>query len=103
MHSERAAALSPQVVVNPDVGRTPGLLTIEDISCLIIPDGCLGIPTLSALEQGIPVIAVRENKNIMRNNLEVLPWRCGQFTRVNTYLEAVGVMTALRKVWLSIH
>lgn len=88
---------SPQVVVNPEIGRTPGLLTVEDISCLVIPDGCLGLPTLAALEQGIPVIAVEENTNIMRNDLSALPWRPGQFFKVRTYLEAVGVMVALRQ------
>jgi hypothetical protein len=88
---------SPQVVVNPEVGRTPGLLTVEDISCLVIPDGCLGLPTLAALEQGIPVIAVEENTNIMKNDLTILPWRPGQFIKVRTYFEAVGVMTALRE------
>lgn len=88
---------SPQVVVNPAIGRTPGLLTVEDISCLVIPDGCLGLPTLAALEQGIPVIAVEENTNIMRNDLGALPWRAGQFFKVSTYLEAVGIMVALRE------
>ncbi len=88
---------SPKVIPNAEPGRTPGVMTVEDISCLVIPDGCLGIPTLAALEQGIPVIAVRENKNIMRNDLDILPWRRGQFIRVNTYLEAAGVMTALRE------
>jgi hypothetical protein len=88
---------SPQVIPNAEPAHIPGVLTVEDISCLVIPDGCLGIPTLAALEQGIPVIAVRENKNIMRNNLEILPWRRGQFIRVNTYLEAAGVITALRE------
>lgn len=88
---------SPQVIVNPNVGRTPGLLTVEDISCLVIPDGCLGLPTLAALEQGIPVIAVEENTNIMRNDLTALPWQPGKFFKVRTYLEAVGVMVALRE------
>lgn len=88
---------SPQVIVDPQIGRTPGLLTVEDISCLVIPDGCLGLPTLAALEQGIPVIAVEENTNIMRNDLNALPWRPGQFFKVRTYLEAVGVMVALRE------
>ncbi len=88
---------SPKVVANAEPGCIPGLMTVEDISCLVIPDGCLGIPTLAALEQGIPVIAVQENKNIMKNDLTVLPWRHGQFFRVNTYLEAVGVMMALRE------
>jgi hypothetical protein len=88
---------SPQVVVNPEIGRTPGLLTVEDISCLVIPDGCLGLPTLAALEQGIPVIAVEENTNIMRNDLSALPWGAGQFFKVSTYLEAIGIMVALRE------
>src|SRR5882724_4814609 len=88
---------TPKVIPKAEPGRTPGVMTVEDISCLVIPDGCLGIPTLAALEQGIPVIAVRENKNIMRNDLGILPWRRGQFIRVNTYLEAAGVMTALRE------
>ena len=32
----------------------------------------MGLPTLAALEQGIPVIAVRENRNCMRNDLGAL-------------------------------
>ncbi len=73
-----------------------GVLTAADISCMVIPDGCLGLPTIAALEQGIPVIAVRENKNLMQNDLEALPWAPGQLHIVENYWEAVGVMTALR-------
>ncbi len=76
--------------------RAPDVLTAEDVSCLVIPDGCIGLPTLAALEQGIPVIAVRENKNRMRNDLTELPWRLGQLHIVENYWEAVGVMTALK-------
>jgi len=43
------------------------VLTAADVSCLVIPDGCVGLPRLAALEQGIPVIAVKENRNRMRN------------------------------------
>jgi hypothetical protein len=71
-------------------------LTAEDVSCLVIPDGCLGLPTLAALEQGIAVIAVRENANLMQNDLAELPWSPGQFHRVENYWEAVGLMTALK-------
>ena len=74
----------------------PSVLTVADVSCLIIPDGCIGLPTLAALEQGIPVIAVRENKNLMNNNLEMLPWRPGQLYLVENYWEAVGVMAAIK-------
>jgi hypothetical protein len=48
------------------------------------------------LEQGIPVIAVRENKNRMQNRLEDLPFGNGKLFFADNYLEAVGVMNALR-------
>lgn len=73
-----------------------GVVTVEDVSCLIIPNGCLGLPTLAALEQGIPVIAVEENRNLMQNKLSALPWPPGQFHLAHNYLEAVGIMSALR-------
>jgi len=73
-----------------------GGLTVEDGSCLVIPDGCIGLPTLAALEQGVPVIAVRENRNLMRNRLEELPFRPGKLFVVENYLEAAGVMSALK-------
>ena len=72
------------------------MLTVEDISCLVIPDGCIGLPTLAALEQGIPVIAVRENRNLMRNDLSQLPWAHGQLHLVENYWEAAGVMAAMQ-------
>ena len=71
-------------------------LWAEDVSCLVMPDGCLGLPTLAALRQGIPVIAVRENRNLMRNDLSALPWADGQFFLVENYWEATGVAAALR-------
>ena len=45
----------------------------------MIPEGCLGLPTPAAMEQGIPVIAVRENKNLMRNELEELGFKEGKY------------------------
>ncbi len=62
----------------------------------MIPDGAIGVPTLAALEQGIPVIAAREHRNILRNDLRRLPWRRGQLLVVDNYWEAVGVLAALR-------
>ncbi len=87
---------SPRIVTNTEAMRQPGVITVEDISCLVIPDGCLGLPTLAALEQGIPVIAVRENRNVMKNDLAALPWRPAQFFQVENYWEAAGVIAALR-------
>jgi len=77
------------------VSKNKGL-TVENISCLIIPDKCIGLPTLAALEQGIPVIAVKENACVMKNNLRELPFSSNNLIIVDNYLEAAGVMTALK-------
>lgn len=87
---------SPRVVTEPSAFGRWGVISAEDISCLIIPDGCLGLPTLAALDQNIPVIAVRENRNLMRNDLTKLPWRQGQFFLAENYLEAVGIVNSLK-------
>jgi hypothetical protein len=87
---------APRLVTDPDGMREPGVLTAADVSCLVIPDRCVGLPTLAALEHGIPVIAVRDNANLMQNDLAALPWRPGQLHVVENYWEAVGVMTALQ-------
>lgn len=71
-------------------------LNVEDISCIIIPDGCIGLPVLAAIEQEIPVIAVTENKNRMKNNLQDYPFEKGKLVIVENYLEAIGVMNALK-------
>ena len=66
-----------------------------NVSCLVIPDGCIGLPTLAALCNAIPVIAVRGNTNQMRNDLDSLPWQSTKFYRVENYLEAAGLVAAL--------
>ncbi len=72
------------------------VLSVEDISCLVIPEGCLGLPTLAALEQGIHIIIVTENKNFMKNDLKMLPFKHGKFHVAENYLEAVGIMSAIK-------
>ena len=85
---------SPRIVATRTPGR--GLLAVEQVSCLVVPDGTVGLPTLAALEQGIPVIAVRENENVMANDLSALPWSPGQLHIVENYWEAAGVVACLR-------
>ncbi len=87
---------SPKIVNCHQAHNYSGILSATDISCLVIPDGCVGLPTLAALEQGIPVIAVRENKNRMRNKLGDMPFEEGKLFIVENYLEAVGVMNAIK-------
>jgi hypothetical protein len=87
---------SPLIITDKRLFAHSNILTAADISCLVIPDGCVGLPTLAALEQGISVIAVRENRNRMKNELKNLPFAPGKLFIVDNYLEAVGVMTALK-------
>ncbi len=87
---------SPRIIADPRLMELPQVLTARDIACLVVPDGCVGLPTLAALEQGISVIAVRENKNLMENDLTRLPWSQDQLHVVDNYWEAAGVMAALK-------
>ena len=87
---------SPQIVSEGNFWDSSSVLSAADISCIIVPEGCLGLPTLAALYQGIPLISVGENKNLMKNRIEELPWLNDQFFQVNNYWEACGVMCALR-------
>ena len=87
---------SPKIICDSSAMRHPDILTARDVACLVIPDGCVGLPTLGALEQGITVIAVRENRNLMSNDLTRLPWQPGQLQVVENYWEAAGGMAAIR-------
>ena len=91
----RGLQRSPAVITEV-LDNRGSLINSAKISCLVIPEGCIGLPTLSALLNGIPVVVVQGNTNRMRNNLSSLPWRPNQFFRVANYLEAAGVVAALR-------
>lgn len=87
---------APQVLTNPSGHYDPSVITAEDVSALVIPDGCVGLPTLAAVEQGIPVVAVRSNTNLMRNDLKSLPFRAGQLHYASNYYEAAGILSAMK-------
>jgi len=61
-----------------------------------MPYGCVGLPTLAALEQGIPIIAVKDSGCRMKNRLEDLGFQRNKLYVVDNYLEAVGVISALK-------
>ncbi len=87
---------SPAILTDPEQMKREDVMTVDDISCLVQPDGCIGLPTLAAVEQDIPVIAVREGNGLLTNDLTALPWSPGQLTIVENYWEAAGVLAALR-------
>ena len=68
---------SPRIVTDEKAIDHPGVFSAADVSCVVVPDGCLGLPVLAALEQRIALIAVRENRNLMKNDLASLPWAPG--------------------------
>jgi hypothetical protein len=38
---------SPKLITNSELFQEPGTISASDISCLVIPDKCIGLPTLS--------------------------------------------------------
>lgn len=63
-----------------------------DVSCLVTPRMCLGLPVLAAHERGIPIIAVNDK-------LQVEAVDCTDYVYaivVDNYIEAAGVVAALR-------
>jgi hypothetical protein len=87
---------APQIITNPTGAYDPSVVNCEDVSALVIPDGCVGLPTLAAAEQGIPVIAVRGNTNLMRNDLRSLPFKPGQLHYAANYYEAAGIIAGMK-------
>lgn len=86
---------SPRILP-PETSSSKGVLSAEDLHCLVIPDGCIGLPTLAALAQGIPVISVRGNRNCLPNQLAMLPGAMHGVHFVDNYLEAAGLLMAMR-------
>lgn len=65
-------------------------LSVNDISCLITPVGCVGRPHKACLIAGIPIIAVRENKTVLNDPMP------DEIILVDNYMEAVGMMMAIK-------
>ena len=65
-------------------------LGVEEVDCLVTPVGCVGRPHWSCLEYHIPIIAVRENRTCLNDPMPK------EFIFVENYLEAAGMITAMR-------
>lgn len=70
-------------------------MTNKEIDYLITPMGCVGRPHEACMEAGIPIIAVRENKTVLKDSMP------GDWIYVDTYLEAAGYLLA-QKAGISI-
>lgn len=72
------------------------VLGVDNLLAVIAPAGCLGgIPVICAHERGIPIIAVEENATIL--DVDASKLGLDHVIPVRGYLEAAGVLTALRE------
>lgn len=72
--------------------RAKDTLRVDDIDLMVSPDGCWDTPHEACANWEIPIIFVRENKNIYPP-LEVIPKNC---IMVENYVEAAGVISAMK-------
>ena len=72
-----------------------GEISLSDVKALIIPSNCLrSIPVAWAIKYAIPVIQVRENKNIFKSSGYM---KSKHVIDVNTYDDAIKAVLRLRK------
>lgn len=75
---------------------SPHFYTLNNVGAIVAPATCLGgIPALAAEFSDIPLIAVRESGTVLRVDNNQM--RMNNVIEVNSYLEATGVVLALRK------
>ena len=74
-------------------------ISVENVSAVVMPETTVGnIPFLASLDQGVPVILVKDNTtnyNITPEALQIEN-QGHKIYRVNSYMEATGLLLALR-------
>lgn len=63
-------------------------LSNKDVDYLVTPMGCVGRPHHACMEADIPIIAVRENKSVLNDDMP------SDWIYLNTYLEVAGFLMA---------
>lgn len=87
---------APRIIPVEVPGSAPrDTLTVNNIGAVVIPASALGgIPALAAEFSGIPIVAIRENRTIL--DVTNAGMGMGNVIEVESYLEAVGVISALK-------
>jgi hypothetical protein len=76
-------------------GASADALTLDNVAAVVAPASCLGgVPALAAELSGIPLVAVRENDTVLDVSNDAMGM--ANVIEVESYLEAAGVLTALR-------
>lgn len=93
----KGLAKAPRVIPVASLEDAPShAVTVNNVGAIVVPASCLGgIPALAGEYSGIPVIAVRENTTVLNVTNDRMHMR--NVIEVDSYLEAAGVLLALRK------
>jgi hypothetical protein len=88
---------APRLVPIDNLDNPPAhLRTVNNIGAIIAPATCLGgIPALVAEFSDIPLIAIKESGTVLR--VENHKMRMPNVIEVDSYLEAAGIVLALRR------
>jgi Protein of unknown function (DUF3326) len=93
----KGLAKAPRLVPISDLNSVPAdLISLNNIGAIITPGDCLGgIPALVAEFSDIPLIAVKDNTTLLNVTNQKLQMH--NVIEVSSYLEAAGVVVALRE------
>jgi hypothetical protein len=71
-------------------------IKLDDVSAIVLPATCLGgIPALSSEKNNIPIIAVEENKTVLKVTKEKLKLK--NVIKAKNYLEAAGILACMKE------
>lgn len=92
----KGLARAPRIVEVDDLDRPPAdSVTVSSVGAVVAPATALGgLPALAAELHGIPLVAVRDNTTILDMTAERMGMQ--NVIEVESYLEAAGVVLALR-------
>ena len=86
---------APQTAPRPGC-RTFDIINVNNLAAVVCPASSLGgIPVLYAHEQGVPIIAVQENRTILDVTQESLGLE--NVIQARSYAEAAGLLHALKR------
>ena len=93
----KGLAKAPHLVPISALENVPAqLISLNNVGAIIMPADCLGgIPALVSEFSNIPLIAVKENQTVLNVTNDKMQMR--NVIEVNSYLEAAGVVVALRE------
>jgi hypothetical protein len=93
----KGLARAPRLVAIDRLDQVPAhLVSLNAVGAIVVPASCLGgIPALAAEFSGIPLIAVEENRTLLAVTNDKM--RMSNVISVRSYLEAAGVILALRQ------